>query len=267
MRKLMFVVIVCGAFSISASVDQPQEVLQKARLLHANGMLAEAKKELVALIYQDNTPAEAKAEALLLLGDIALGERNFKGARENWELAIASYPNTPSAMAAKGRLEVLLELTRAQEADRRREAFETIRFASTVWDSRAEPAFRDAEGNEYVSTRGCRGELEVTATHLRFRDPSFCWRGHDLTIPFKSLEWISYQRWTRDMEVTIKLQSMNWTAKFSMPGTVSMRLLPHLAEESPSTRQHCGEMALNRNSSGTSEAVRTPVTCSDWLKD
>ena len=146
--------------------------------------------------------------------------------------------------------------------------FEPVRFPSTVWDSRKGPDFRDSEGNEYVSTRGCRGELEISATELRFHDSQFCWQGQDFVAPFNTIEWISYTRWPESFETAIKLKSANWTATFSMPAMFPLNLLRHMPTVSPATRQHCIEVAPRELSGGsaTSERARTPVHCSDWLK-
>jgi hypothetical protein len=81
--------------------------LEKAKTLRSNGLQDEAKKELVDFLYDSTSPDDSKAEALLLLGDIALDEKNGDAARENWSKLVATYPASPSAAMAKAKLEVL----------------------------------------------------------------------------------------------------------------------------------------------------------------
>jgi len=157
------------------------------------------------------------------------------------------------------------QLSSASSSPQATPPFETVRFASTVWDSRKRPDFRDSEGNEYVSTRGCRGELEISATELRFHDPTFCWQAQDFVARFTTIEWISYTRSSEAFETTIKLGSADWTATFTMPAMFPLNLLRQIAAVSPETRQHCIETAP-RTLGGGSERVRKPVQCSEWLK-
>jgi hypothetical protein len=81
--------------------------LEKAKTLRANGLRDDAKKELVDFLYDSASPDDGKAEALLLLGDIALEEKNRDAARENWTKLVAAYPSSPAAAAAKAKLEAL----------------------------------------------------------------------------------------------------------------------------------------------------------------
>jgi hypothetical protein len=84
--------------------------LEKAKALRSNGLRDEAKKELVDFLYDSTSPDDGKAEALLLLGDIALEEKNSDVARENWSKLVAAYPASPSAATAKAKLEVLEQM-------------------------------------------------------------------------------------------------------------------------------------------------------------
>jgi hypothetical protein len=84
--------------------------LEKAKALRSNGLRDEAKKELVDFLYDSTSSDDGKAEALLLLGDIALDEKNGDAARENWNKLVATYPSSPAAAAAKAKLEVLEQM-------------------------------------------------------------------------------------------------------------------------------------------------------------
>jgi hypothetical protein len=136
--------------------------------------------------------------------------------------------------------------------------FEPLRFKSTIWDTSSE------------STRGCLGELEITSNRIVWHDTEFCWTRADVSHPLTAIEWISYNRWSSriEAEATIKFASRKYPIKFLLPGTVSLKLLRHLARVSPATRQHCGENELVKNAtSGLFEAKRTAVPCNSWLAD
>ena len=110
--RYTFVVLV-WAFAFSLLVNAAS--LEKAKTLRSNGLRAEAKKELVDFLYDPTSPDEGKAEALLLLGDIALDEKNRDAARENWSKLVTTYPSSPAAAAAKAKLEVLEQVASSSQ--------------------------------------------------------------------------------------------------------------------------------------------------------
>lgn len=84
--------------------------LDKAKVLRSNGLRDEAKKELVDFLYDSTSTDDGKAEALLLLGEIALDEKNSDGARENWRKLVDTYPLSPAAATGKAKLDVLEQM-------------------------------------------------------------------------------------------------------------------------------------------------------------
>ena len=84
--------------------------LEKAKALRANGLRDEAKRELVEITFDEAEKPGAKAEALYLLGEIAVDEKAIAAARENWEKLIATYPESPFATSARSKLELLQQL-------------------------------------------------------------------------------------------------------------------------------------------------------------
>jgi hypothetical protein len=80
------------------------ESIEKARALKTNGLLTEAKRELVELSFNDAAPAADKAEALLLLGDIGVEEGKPEVAAENWSKAAREYPQEAAATMATEKL-------------------------------------------------------------------------------------------------------------------------------------------------------------------
>jgi hypothetical protein len=99
--------------TISACLSSPaySASLEKANALKANGLLPDAKKELVELSYSADASATDKATALLILGDIAIDEKKNDLARENWTKAIAQFPDLPEAKLAEQKLELLTKLS------------------------------------------------------------------------------------------------------------------------------------------------------------
>jgi hypothetical protein len=84
--------------------------LDKAKALRANGLRDEAKRELVELTFDEAMEPAEKAEALYLLGEIAVDEKAMGAARENWEKLVKTYPSSPFAASASSKLELLEQL-------------------------------------------------------------------------------------------------------------------------------------------------------------
>lgn len=78
--------------------------LDKAKLFQANGLSEDAKRELIEVVASTNESSVNRAEALVLLGDIALQQGKSDLATSNWNQAIALYPITAGAAIAKARL-------------------------------------------------------------------------------------------------------------------------------------------------------------------
>lgn len=76
--------------------------LEKARLLHANGLFREAKLELVELVSDKSSPE--RAACLLLLGQIALEEGKDELAAETWAQVLREFPESPEAIDARDRI-------------------------------------------------------------------------------------------------------------------------------------------------------------------
>src|ERR1700724_1462345 len=84
--------------------------LEKAKTLRQNGLLDDAKKELVELAFAADSNNDVRAEALVMLGDIAVDEKKYDTARENWNKAITAYPASSASALAKDKLRMLDQL-------------------------------------------------------------------------------------------------------------------------------------------------------------
>jgi len=89
--------------------------LDKAKLLYANKLYDEAKRELVAVAVSE-APEQERAAALDLLGSIAVDEGHYEAAVSNWEQLIAKYPDSPEAHEAQGKLPLARKLLSAGRA-------------------------------------------------------------------------------------------------------------------------------------------------------
>lgn len=95
--------LVCGAVGAAD--------LEKAKILHANGLTEEAKKELIQVAFDETLEDAERAEALLLLGDIAVEEKRYDAATGSWTKVTEQYAATEQARTARTKLDLLAQLT------------------------------------------------------------------------------------------------------------------------------------------------------------
>jgi hypothetical protein len=96
----------CSAFGQS---------LDKARLLYSNKLYEDAKRELVAVAVGTGSDEE-KAEALDLLGTIAINEGNYEAAIKNWTDVATKFPGTAPAKEAAAKLPLAERLAATQKS-------------------------------------------------------------------------------------------------------------------------------------------------------
>jgi hypothetical protein len=99
---LLFVPSFIGAQSVA-----------KAKLLHANKMYDDAKREAVAVVFSGAADAD-KAEALNLLGRIAVDQDDYDTAIKNWNELIVTYPDTVVAGEAQAKLPLAKKLAESK---------------------------------------------------------------------------------------------------------------------------------------------------------
>lgn len=78
----------------------------KAVMLYDHGLVIEARKELIEVVFSAGNAAD-KPKALLLLGNLALDRESPKTALDAWNRLIREYPKSPEATTAKERIPVL----------------------------------------------------------------------------------------------------------------------------------------------------------------
>ena len=99
------------------------DTLAKAKALRSNGLLTEAKRELVDAIFAEASPDAVKAEALLILGEIAIDENKFEAARENWTKLLKTYPKSAFAASARAKLDLLAQMSEGAAAQATKQSY------------------------------------------------------------------------------------------------------------------------------------------------
>lgn len=108
-KRLSLIILVLLLFAGASSAAS----LDKARTLRQNGLLDEAKKEAIKIAFSPSSTATQKTEAFLVLGDIAIDEKSFEAARDNWSRVVTMSPDSEHAKEAKHKLDMLKEVSEA----------------------------------------------------------------------------------------------------------------------------------------------------------
>jgi len=94
------------ALLLSTSTLVHAQSVAKAEMLLDNGLVADAQKELIDLVFSPGNLPD-KPKALNLLATIAIDKNNLKAALDAWNRVIRTYPSSPEAATAKARLPLL----------------------------------------------------------------------------------------------------------------------------------------------------------------
>ena len=84
--------------------------LEKAILLNEHGLTADAKRELIDLIFEKGSSTDDKAQAYYLLGNIAFAEDKIKVALNSWQYLANKYPNSEEAGLVRDKITELSEI-------------------------------------------------------------------------------------------------------------------------------------------------------------
>jgi tetratricopeptide (TPR) repeat protein len=151
--------------------------LDKARLLYSNKLYEDAKRELVAVAV-GNGPDEERAEALNLLGAIAIDEGDYDAAIRNWTEATTKFPGTAAAKEAAAKIPLAEKLASTQhstppnrEGAPERELPGTVLVAGSAPES---PEYADQAVLEFMNF--------LTSKEVRAKS-AFSGRSMDATLP------------------------------------------------------------------------------------
>ena len=114
MRSSGSIVVGLGWFVASLLLAAPiahAASLAKAKVLRANGLSDEAKHELVEVTFDTSAARSDRAEALLLLGDIAVDESKPEVAKDNWSRVVSDFAGEPAFALASEKLTLLNKLS------------------------------------------------------------------------------------------------------------------------------------------------------------
>ena len=99
-------IITMNGLTIEASIE-------KAILLKAHGLNDDAKRELINLIFHEDSERKDKSRAYYLLGAIAFDENRIQFAIRTWDYIIEKYPDSDEALIVKERVDELSKVTLA----------------------------------------------------------------------------------------------------------------------------------------------------------
>lgn len=83
--------------------------LDKAKMLRQHGLVSEAKKELIEVIFSKQN-AKNKAEAYYILGTVAFEQDDISVALDTWNQLVIEFPKSDKAQLVKDRINQLSEI-------------------------------------------------------------------------------------------------------------------------------------------------------------
>jgi len=148
-----------GVLFIVCTVGAHAQSFQKAEMLYQNGLLAEAQKELIDVVFGTGAATTSdKPKALNLLASIAVEKNNFRAALDAWNRLIRDFPKSPEAANAKARIPIL----------------------STVLGQVADEAVNDAAARVYLRagefwSKGKDRTFNIDASWIQEEDAAVFW--------------------------------------------------------------------------------------------
>ena len=77
--------------------------METAILLKVHGLNEDAKRELINLIFDEDSKDKDKSRAYYLLGEIAFDENRIQTATKTWGYIVEKYPDSDEALIIKDR--------------------------------------------------------------------------------------------------------------------------------------------------------------------
>ena len=105
-KKVIVIVTLCILGTTSTAIGSS---LDKAKMFRQHGLVSEAKKELIEIIFSRQN-AKIKAEAYYILGTIAFEENDISAALETWTQLVADFPESVQAKLVKDRINQFSEI-------------------------------------------------------------------------------------------------------------------------------------------------------------
>jgi hypothetical protein len=134
----------------------------KAKLMHVNRLFDDAKREAVAVVFSDASSAD-KADALNLLGTIAVEQSDYEAAVKNWTELINKYPETMAAKEAQAKLPLAERLITNAAVAKDRVAIDGVGAVVIAGVAPEHPQYADQAVLEFMNFLTSRG---VKTTNL-----------------------------------------------------------------------------------------------------
>jgi len=154
-------IVLAALFAVYPSSIAAQSVA-KAKLLHANKLFDDAKREAVAVVFSDATSSD-KADALNLLGTIAVDQSDYEAAVKNWTELLDKYPETIAAKEVQAKLPLVKKLASNAAGASDRAALDGVGAVLIAGVAPEHPQYADQAVLEFMNFLASRG---VKATNL-----------------------------------------------------------------------------------------------------
>lgn len=118
MRKTPSFLVSCYSIVLAAALLATQAMaaeVSKARLLYENRLLDDAKRELVDVIASNASPSD-QAQALHLLGTIAVDEKRYDSALLTWADLIKRFPDSQDAKEVAAKISLVRTISESSTA-------------------------------------------------------------------------------------------------------------------------------------------------------
>lgn len=105
-KQVIPIMALCTLLLVSSAMGAS---LDKAKMFRRHGLVSEAKKELIEVIFSEQD-AISKAEAYYILGTVAFKEDNISAALDTWTQLIKDFPESEYAKLVRDRIQQLSEV-------------------------------------------------------------------------------------------------------------------------------------------------------------
>lgn len=143
--------------------------LDKARLFYTNKMFDEAKREAIAVVFSDASH-EKKADALNLLGTIAVDQGDYDTAIKNWTELSLKYPGTTAAKEAEIKLPLVKKLAVVAQGETTASEAEEEGAVLVAGSAPEHPQYADAAVLEFMNFLTSRGVKTINFFAGRLSD-------------------------------------------------------------------------------------------------
>lgn len=134
-------ILVCFCIVLTSTLSAESASVKKAEMLNEHGLQAEAKRELINVLFETADENE-KAQAYYLLGNIAFNEKRLSAALNTWNTLVEKHPDSKQTELVKGKISELTEIIGESTTETINNAVALSYFRNAdVWSKNKEAAF------------------------------------------------------------------------------------------------------------------------------